>query len=158
MQKRSILFIGFLAMLAIVVVGSASAFDLGSILGDSSSADEPQTVTIEGINFTIPEGYKEADNSSFENETASVGSLTYTMNGKTFENGSDAFAILIADYGDYNVTEDILTQIADDKATYGGQDGYVKVDNGFTVFSYIVDGDLVSISTSDDSVIDEILS
>ena len=157
MQKRSILFIGFLAMLAIVVVGSASAFDLGSLLGDSSD-DGPQTVTIEGINFTIPEGYKEADNSSFENETASVGSLTYTMNGKTYENGSDAFAILIADYGDYNVTEDILQQIADEKATYGGQDGYVKVDNGFTVFSYIVDGDLVSISTSDDSVIDEILS
>lgn len=157
MQKRSILFIGFLAMLAIVVVGSASAFDLGSLLGDSSS-DGPQTVTIEGINFTIPEGYKEADNSSFENETASVGSLTYTMNGKTFENGSDAFAILIADYGDYNVTEDILQQIADEKATYAGQDGYVKVDNGFTVFSYIVDGDLVSISTSDDSVIEEILS
>lgn len=161
MQKRSILFIGLLAIFAIVIVGSASAFDLGSLLGDDSSDSEPQQITIEGINFTVPEGYTVDLNNSFDNQKASVGSLTYTINGKTLvnKNSADAVAIIIADYGDYNVTDDVLKQtVGNNKTTIAGQDGYVKVDNGFTVFSYEVNGDLVSISTSDESVIEEILS
>ena len=67
MKKRSIYFIGVLALFAIVIVGSASAFDLNSLFGDSS-ASEPQQISIEGINFTIPEGYTEEVNGSMDNE------------------------------------------------------------------------------------------
>ena len=104
MQKRSIYFIGVLALFAIVIVGSASAFDLNSLFGDSS-ASEPQQISIEGINFTIPEGYTEEVNGSMDNEKLSAGSLTYTVNGKSFVNlkTQDAAAIIVADYGDYNV-------------------------------------------------------
>lgn len=158
MQKRKMVFIGLLAIFAIAIVGSASAFDLSSFLGDDSSDSESQEVSIRGINFTIPEGYNESENGSFENLTSTAGSLTYTMDGKTFENKKDAVAIIVADYGDYNVTEDILQQIAVEKKTYASQEGYVKVDGNFTVFSYSVDGDLVTISASDESVIEEILA
>ena len=159
MQKRSILFIGVLALFAIVIVGSASAFDLGSLLGDSSGG-ESQQVTIEGINFTIPEGYTEQVNGSMDNEKLSAGTLTYTVNGKTFVSlkNKDALAILVADYGDYNVTDQILQQVADEKKTIAGQDGYVKVEGGFTIFSYEVNGDLVTISASNETVIEEVLS
>ena len=75
MQKRKILFIGLLAIFAIVIAGSASAFDLGFLTGDSG----PETVTIEGIDFNIPEGYKEDENYSYVNETASSGSVKYVM-------------------------------------------------------------------------------
>ena len=154
MQKRKILFIGLLAIFAIVIAGSASAFDLGFLTGDSG----PETVTIEGIDFNIPEGYKEDENYSYVNETASSGSVKYVMNGKTFENDKgDAIAILIADYGKYNVTDDILKQVADEKKTINGHDGYVKVDGIFTIFSYIEDGDLVTVTASDESVIDQVV-
>ena len=159
MQKRSILFIGVLALFAIVIVGSASAFDLSSIFGGGSD-DGAQQVTIEGINFTIPEGYSEQVNSSMDNEKLSTGTFTYTVNGKTFVNlkSKAALAILVADYGDYNVTEKILQQVADEKKTIAGQEGYVKVDGGFTIFSYEVNGDLVTISASNETVIEEVLS
>ena len=159
MQKRSIYFIGVLALFAIVIVGSASAFDLNSLFGDSS-ASEPQQISIEGINFTIPEGYTEEVNGSMDNEKLSAGSLTYTVNGKSFVNlkTQDAAAIIVADYGDYNVTDQVLQQVADEKKTIAGQEGYVKVDGGFTVFSYEVNGDLVTISASNENVIEEFLS
>ena len=154
MQNRKILFIGLLAIFAIVIVGSVSAFDLGFLSGDSG----PEEITIEGINFTIPEGYKEDANNSFVNETASVGSLTYTMNGKTFENDDgDAIAILIADYGEYNVTDEVLQQVADKPKTINGHDGYVKKDGIFTIFSYEEDGDLVTITASDEDIIDQVV-
>ena len=154
MQKRSILFIRLLAIFAIVIAGSVSAFDLGFLSGDSG----PEEITIEGINFTIPEGYKEDANNSFVNETASVGSLTYTMNGKTFENDDgDAIAILIADYGEYNVTDEVLQQVADEPKTINGHDGYVKKDGMFTIFSYEEDGDLVTITASDEDIIDQVV-
>ena len=154
MKKRSILFIGLLAIFAIVIAGSVSAFDLGFLSGDSG----PEEITIEGINFTIPEGYKEDANNSFVNETASVGSLTYTMNGKTFENDDgDAIAILIADYGEYNVTDEVLQQVADEPKTINGHDGYVKKDGMFTIFSYEEDGDLVTITASDEDIIDQVV-
>ena len=157
MQNRKILFIGLLAIFAIVIAGSVSAFDLGSLLGDGSDSG-PQEIAIEGINFTIPEGYTEDVNNSYENETASVGSLTYTMNGKTFENDDgDAIAILIADYGDYNVTDEILQQVADEPKTINGHDGYVKKDGIFTIFSYEEDGDLVTITASDKNIIDQVV-
>ena len=154
MQNRKILFIGLLAIFAIVIAGSVSAFVLGFLSGDSG----PEEITIEGINFTIPEGYKEDANNSFVNETASVGSLTYTMNGKTFENDDgDAIAILIADYGEYNVTDEVLQQVADKPKTINGHDGYVKKDGIFTIFSYEEDGDLVTITASDEDIIDQVV-
>ena len=154
MQNRKILFIGLLAIFAIVIAGSVSAFDLGFLSGGSG----PEEITIEGINFTIPEGYKEDANNSFVNETASVGSLTYTMNGKTFENDDgDAIAILIADYGEYNVTDEVLQQVADKPKTINGHDGYVKKDGIFTIFSYEEDGDLVTITASDEDIIDQVV-
>ena len=154
MQNRKILFIGLLAIFAIVIAGSVSAFDLGFLSGDSG----PEEITIEGINFTIPEGYKEDANNSFVNETASVGSLTYTMNGKTFENDDgDAIAILIADYGEYNGTDEVLQQVADKPKTINGHDGYVKKDGIFTIFSYEEDGDLVTITASDEDIIDQVV-
>ena len=128
MQKRKILFIGLLAIFAIVIAGSASAFDLGFLTGDSG----PETVTIEGIDFNIPEGYKEDENYSYVNETASSGSVKYVMNGKTFENDKgDAIAILIADYGKYNVTEDILkhpwlTQNINSKGNLAFKEDYIE--------------------------------
>ncbi len=154
MQKRKILIIGLLAIFAIVIAGSVSAFDFGFLGGDSG----PETVNIEGINFTIPEGYKENTNYSYENETAKSGGVTYTMNGKTYENDDgDAIAILIANYGKYKVTDEILKQVADEKKTINDHKGFIKKDGVFTIFAYEENGDLVTITASDESVIDQVV-
>ena len=151
------MFIGLLALFAIVIVGTASAFDLSSLLGGDSSG-EAQEITIEGINFTIPEGYSSDPTSVFENVTTKTGSVSYTMNGQTFKNDAgDEIAILVADYGDLNVTDDILKQVSDSKKTIKDYNGYVKKDGKYTVFSYIEEGDLVTVTVSDESVLEKVL-
>ena len=55
-----------------------------------------------------------------------LGVATAFLNGK-FEIKDIEFIYLLFD--------PTIIEIADEKASYGGQDGYVKVDNGFTVFS-----------------------
>ena len=135
MQKRKILIIGLLAIFAIVIAGSVSAFDFGFLGGDSG----PETVNIEGINFTIPEGYKENTNYSYENDDG------------------DAIAILIANYGKYKVTDEILKQVADEKKTINDHKGFIKKDGVFTIFAYEENGDLVTITASDESVIDQVV-
>lgn len=157
MQKRKILFIGLLAIFAIVIIGSASAFDLGFLSGGSDDS-APQEVTIEGIDFNIPEGFKEDVNNSIDDVKATAGTLTYTMNGKTFENDDgDVIVILIADYGEYNVTDDVLKQVSDEKKTIKDYNGYIKKDGKFYIYSYEVDGDLVTITTADESLIEQVL-
>ena len=154
MKERKILFIGMLAIFAIVIAGSASAFDLNFFGNDSS----PEEVTIEGLNFTIPDGYKEVKNGTLENEKVSMGSVTYVMNAKSYMNSDgDDFAILIADYGDYNVTDDVLKQIAPTEKTVNGHKGYVKTDDNYTIFVYEEEGDLVTISASDENIFDQIV-
>ena len=59
-----VLFCVLLAIFAIVIAGSVSAFDLGFLTGDSG----PETVTIEGIDFNIPEGYVLDSNLELINE------------------------------------------------------------------------------------------
>lgn len=158
MQKRTMIFLGLLAIFAIVIAGSASAFDLSSLLGGDSDESATEQVTIAGIDFNIPEGYKEVPDYSFENETSYIGSVSYTINGKSFENDAkDAIAILIADYGDFNVTDEVLQEVADEPKTIKNYDGYVKQDGNFTVFAYEEDGDLVTITASDDKIIEEVL-
>jgi hypothetical protein len=158
MQKRKILVIGLLAVFTILILGSASAFDLSSIFGDSSSNGPSQEITIEGINFNIPDGYAKNPKSFLDNVTTNTGTVSYTMNGQTFENDKgDAIAIIVTDYG-VNVTEEALKQAGDTKKTINGHEGYMKKDDGFTVFSYVEEGDLVTISLSDENLLEQIIA
>ena len=52
MNKKAIFGIS-LILIAIFAIGSASAFDLGSMFGGGGN----ETVTIDGIDFNIPAGF-----------------------------------------------------------------------------------------------------
>ena len=159
MQKRKFLFIGLIALFAILIVGSASAFDLSSLFGDSSSNGPTEQVTIEGINFTVPEEYTKNPKSFLNNVTTKVGSVSYTMNGQSFENEKgDALAIVVSDYDGVNVTEQAVKETGGTKKTISGHDGYFKKDGDFYVFSYIEKGDFVTVSASDEKLIEQIIA
>ena len=55
MKINRIAIIAVLAILTVVLAGSASAFDLGFLTGDGAAQD----VNIGGIDFTIPAGFTE---------------------------------------------------------------------------------------------------
>lgn len=141
--KRKILFTLLVVSLAIVAIGCASA----------ALFDNENKVTIDGIDFNVPDGYKEDTNYQTINEVKNKGGVQYTVNGKVFEKGSDIVSILVSDYGEYKLTDDIVKSVGGDEKTIGDVKGYASEDDGYYLFTYIKDDKLVVFSvTGEDSI------
>ncbi|MGX8694227.1 MAG: hypothetical protein ACSW71_04895 [Methanobrevibacter sp.] len=154
-MKKSIFAISMI-LIAVMALGSVSAFDLGSLFGDSDDSQN-QTVTIGGIDFNIPAGFSEVVNESTVNETVNEGGIPFINNGKVYENKNTVVAILVADYGDYKITDEIVGNVAGDEKTINDVHGYFKTDGAYKVFSYAKDGKLVAISATDENVIGDFI-
>lgn len=152
-MKRKTLFTVFAVMLAVVTIASASAFDLGGLAGDSNA----KTVTIDGFDFNIPDGFSEDASHAITDEKANAGSVEYTMNGKLYEKGNVIMVILISDYGDYDVTDDIVKSLGGEEKTFANQTGYLTQDGDYYVFSYAKDNKLVAMSSTEDDIFDQFI-
>ena len=181
MKINRIAIIAVLAILTVVLAGSASAFDLSFLTG---SDDAAQDVNIGGIDFTIPAGFTENEDYKMDNETGYSGT-DYYMNAAGFEDDSkkNAIYIMVADYGQYNVTDEVLAYVADSndavKKTINGHNGYfmeatndqasqvndqteiLNMDNMTSdkvyMFIYEENGDLVYIGATDESYLNEVI-
>lgn len=151
-MNRKLFAICALLMVALSV-SAVSAFDVGDLFG----LGKDSTVEIGGVEFNIPEGFIEDTKHESVNESAKSGSIDYILNGKCFEKNSTIVSILVADYGKYNVTDKVLSEVGDEKATINGINGYITYDGDLYVFSYEKNSDLVSISTNDKDVIGDFL-
>lgn len=145
--KRKILFTLLVVSLAIVAIGCASA----------ALFDNENKVTIDGIDFNVPDGYKEDTNYQTINEVKNKGGVQYTVNGKVFEKGSDIVSILVSDYGEYKLTDDIVKSVGGDEKTIGDVKGYASEDDGYYLFTYIKDDKLVVFSVTDEDSIEGFL-
>ncbi len=152
MNKKIILGLS-LVLIAVMAFGSASAFDLDSFLGGG----ENQTVTIDGIDFNIPAGFKEDPKQAKVNQMNEIGGVTYTTNGKIFEKGSTYVAILVADYGKHKVTDDVVKNVGGTRKTINNVSGYISHDGDNTLFNYAKNDKLVIISTTDENVISDFI-
>ena len=86
-----------------------------------------------------------------------VSGINYTTNGKLYENGDTYVAILVADYGDYKVTDDVAKSVGGDEQTINNVKGYLTTDGIYKVFHYAKDDKLVVISTTDENVIGDFI-
>lgn len=145
--KRKILFTLLVVSLAIVAIGCASA----------ALFDNENNVTIDGMDFNVPDGYKEDTNYQTINEVKNKGGVQYTVNGKVFEKGSDIVSILVSDYGEYKLTDDIVKSVGGDEKTIGDVKGYASEDDGYYLFTYIKDDKLVVFSVTDEDSIEGFL-
>ncbi len=145
-MNKKIIFTLAIAALAVIAVASISA------------ADNVETVTIDGINFTVPDGFTEDPSQEYVNEQKEQAGVTYIVNGKLYEKGNTVIFIMVSDYGDYKVTDDVVKAVGGDAKTINGQSGYIKEDNGFKVFSYEQDDKLVALSTNDENVIGDFIA
>lgn len=150
MNKKILALLTLLVIAASASAVSASGFD--DLLGG-----ENETVTIDGFDFNIPAGFKEDANYSAENEKTSIGSVSYTFNQKLFEKGSIAVSILVANYGENKVTDEIVKSIGGKKATINGIDGYSDKKDDIYIFSYAKDDKLVTITSTDEKIISDFL-
>ena len=148
-MNKKIIFGASLVLIAIMAIGSASAFDLGSLLG----SDANETVTIDGIDFNIPEGFIEDPNEATINETNEQSGITYITNGKVYEKDGIIVALLVADYGEYKVTDEIAGAVGGEATTINNVSGYLSTDGIYKVFNYAKDDKLVVISANDEDII-----
>lgn len=173
MKFNRIAIIAILAILTVVLAGSASAFDLGFLGGGDSEA---QQITVGGIDFNIPAGFTENEDYKMDNEKSnSTTGVDYTMSAAGYEDDSkqNAIYVLVGDYGDYNVTNEIVEYVLDDmdyeKKTINGHDGYLVQQNTTDssslmateqpvyMFVYEENGDLVFIGATDESYFGDVI-
>ena len=173
MKFNRIAIIAILAILTVVLAGSASAFDLGFLGGGDSEA---QQITVGGIDFNIPAGFTENEDYKMDNEKSnSTTGVDYTMSAAGYEDDSkqNAIYVLVGDYGDYNVTNEIVEYVLSDmdyeKKTINGHDGYLvqqnttdssalmETEQPVYMFVYEENGDLVFIGATDESYFGDVI-
>ena len=173
MKFNRIAIIAILAILTVVLAGSASAFDLGFLGGGDSEA---QQITVGGIDFNIPAGFTENEDYKMDNEKSnSTTGVDYTMSAAGYEDDSkqNAIYVLVGDYGDYNGTNEIVEYVLDDmdyeKKTINGHDGYLvqqnttdssalmETEQPVYMFVYEENGDLVFIGATDESYFGDVI-
>lgn len=153
MNKKIILALTLIVIAASVT--AVSAFSLDDLAGGSS---EPEKITIDGIDFQVPDGFTEDHAYESVNETSSQGGIEYTFNQKLFENDkNESVSILVGDYGEYKVTDDVIQVIADEKKTISGIDGFTAEDSGIYIFAYAKNDKLVVLTSSEDDLFDQFL-
>ena len=172
MKFNRIAIIAILAILTVVLAGSVSAFDLGFLSGGDS---EPQEITVGGIDFSIPAGFNENEEYKMVNEKSNTSGIDYYMSSAGFEDDSKqkAIYILVGDYDEYNVTDEIIEYVLDDmdyeRKTINGHDGYLvqqstssssslmAVEEPIYMFVYEENGDLVFIGATDESYFGDVI-
>ena len=173
MKFNRIAIIAILAILTVVLAGSASAFDLGFLGGGDSEA---QQITVGGIDFNIPAGFTENEDYKMDNEKSnSTTGVDYTMSAAGYEDDSkqNAIYVLVGDYGDYNVTDQVIEYVLDgmdyEKKTINGHDGYLvqqnttdssalmETEQPVYMFVYEENGDLVFIGATDESYFGDVI-
>ena len=107
--------LAFLGIFAIVMIGCAYAADSADSLNN--------TLTISGMNFTIPEGMTEDIAEEVVNETGADENYTFVTNSKTLEDDENVVIITVATY-DQNLTEDYINDIGE-KTTINNITGYL---------------------------------
>ena len=130
------------------MIGCAYAADSADSLNN--------TLTISGMNFTIPEGMTEDIAEEVVNETGADENYTFVTNSKTLEDDENVVIITVATY-DQNLTEDYINDIGE-KTTINNITGYLEDQSFFALFSYIQDNDLVIVTANDKNLIEEVLS
>lgn len=173
MKLNRIAILAILAILTVVLAGSASAFDLGFLTGSDDS--EPLEVNVGGIDFNIPAGFTENEDYKMVNESTGTDGADYYMSAAGFEDDTKqkAIYIMVADYGQYNVTDEVLQYVADtmdgEAKTINGHSGYIAkqtndqadvlnmTDDSIYLYIYEENGDLVYIGATDQSYFADVI-
>ena len=153
-MNRKIIAIFALLILA-VSVSAVSAFGLSDLTGSSSDAG---VVTIDGIDFNIPDGFSEEKNLAIDGEVNETNGVQYTTWGKTYVNDENkVISIGVATYDGVEVTDEMPQYIGGDKVTINGVDGYEYNVASYDGFTFAKDGKLIIISTNDGDLLQDVV-
>ena len=119
----------------------------------ASAADD--TVTVGGIDFKLPDGFTE--NSTYS-DTAFEQNHEIERDFNTYVNGNDEIQFYVKTSVDGTEYTDLEPGNEDVEKTIGNVTGYYNSDiDGLKCFTYIEDGKMVSILTTDDDYFSEVM-
>ncbi|RAP54550.1 MAG: hypothetical protein BZ137_01600 [Methanosphaera sp. rholeuAM130] len=156
MSSKKMYYILTVGILAILIAGLASATNIGH----SGGADPDRGISIEGIEFNIPNGYMKNESKSIVNQSNSSENMTYVLNQETYVNvAGEEIVITVLKFDDYDVDSQMLYRIcqgADEKKIMG-YPGYMTGNENFAQFAYAYDNRGVSIQAPNEKVINQVL-
>ena len=78
------------AIIAIVSIGAVNAFDLGSLLGGGN------TVTVDGVNFNVPDGFEEVVRNTTTKYNKTVDNIAYFSEIKNYKKDNDTLSLSVS--------------------------------------------------------------
>ena len=150
--------------------GAISAEDSVSFSSKSSSSSVQivnNNLTMNGINFNIPDGYEEVEQESDSNsddddyddekkEDIDGTQVDNTVKSEFKNSNKEEIKIVIGEKSNNQKIESINPPNAEQK-TINDKEGYLINDNGKAVFEYIQDGKIVKIEAVNEDVISQII-
>ena len=157
MKKTKMAIVGMVALIAIVALGSIAAAT------SSSDGGNEKNVTLDGITFNIPDGYKIMDNYTADNEkNATDQGSEYLFNERGYNNSEGKeFQVAVVSFmneEDYGIV-DVTAALIGDEKTVNGVDGYMSgSEKRFTLFAYVAgEGKMVLITAEDPNLFEDII-
>ena len=140
-------------------MSTACAFNLNDFSNVLFGAPKGN-VTLAGVDFAIPDGFSEVENESVYNQQVDNPVLDLNFSSKVYTNVSGDSIILSVSASDTPANDSYARDIAGDEAnktTINGVEGYEFTDPGFDGFSYIKDGKLVILSSTDKELFKDVI-
>ena len=116
-----------------------------------------EKVNVDGIDFNVPDGFKEDKTQETIKQSETSGSVTYLKTTKAYENSTTAVVFMVAEYQGVEVTDEVVASTGGEQKTINNVTGYQNTDGQFTTFAFEKDGKLAVVSTNDASLLDVVL-
>ena len=156
-MNKKVLFALSIAIVAIVAIGTVSAFDL-SDLGSLFGAPKDQKVTIDGENFTIPASFKENGNISDNGTVNDYYFFKVSDYEKGYTNGTSNITIFITDYNTTALGDEIINVMNGTAKNISGVKGFLYHDDLGYTYSYAKDNKVISIQSDKEDLIAPIIA
>lgn len=150
MNKK--IFTVFALLIVVTSISAVSAFDLGGLFGIGQN----ETVTIEGIDFNIPAGFKEDSTNTF-NIIEGFIDEGYDFDGKVYSKDNTYVGIFVYNYNSSGAAgDDFLSSFANE-TTINDVGGFMEFEDNDYVFAYTKDNSIVLIVSNDKDVIGDFI-
>lgn len=150
MNKK--IFTVFALLIVVTSISAVSAFDLGGLFGIGQN----ETVTIEGIDFNIPAGFKEDSTNTF-NIIEGFIDEGYDFDGKVYSKDNTDVGIFVYNYNSSGAGgDDFLSSFANE-TTINDVGGFMEFEDNDYIFAYTKDNSIVLIASNDKDVIGDFI-
>ena len=157
MNKKILVILTFFILIA--GMSTACAFNLNDFSNVLFGAPKGN-VTLAGVDFAIPDGFSEVENESVYNQKIDNPNIDVNFSSKVYTNASGDAIILSVSVSNIPADDNYTRDVAEDganKTTISGVEGYEYADPGFYGFSYVKDGKLVILSSTDKELFKDVV-